>query len=86
MSDATAQITIYGAEWCPPCHMAKDYLKSQKIDYHYVNVDEDRKAGQAVAMKTGWNAIPIIKIGDEYMLGFERVKLDQALRAHNLMK
>jgi len=86
MSDAAAQITIYGAEWCPPCHMAKDYLKSQKIDYHYVNVDEDREAGQAVAMKTGWNAIPIIKIGDEYMLGFERVKLDQALRAHNLMK
>jgi len=38
------------------------------------------------SMKTGWNAIPIIKIGDEYMLGFERVKLDQALRAHNLMK
>ena len=86
MSDATAQITIYGAEWCQPCHMAKDYLKSQKIDYQYVNVDEDREAGQAVAMKTGWNAIPIIKIGDEYMLGFERVKLDQALRAHKLMK
>jgi glutaredoxin 3 len=86
MSDAAAQITIYGAEWCPPCHMVKDYLKNQKIDYEYVNIDEDREAGQAVAMKTGWNAIPIIKIGDEYMLGFERAKLDQALRAHKLMK
>ena len=86
MSDAAAKITIYGAEWCPPCHMAKDYLKSKHIDYEYVNVDENREAGQAVAMKTGWSAIPIINIGDEYLLGFERVKLDLALRAHGLMK
>lgn len=86
MSDSTDTITIYGAEWCPPCHIAKDYLKSQGIGYEYINVDENREAGQAVAMKTGWSAIPIIKIGDEYLLGFERVKLDQALRAHKLMK
>jgi glutaredoxin 3 len=85
MSQA-AQITIYGAEWCPPCHMAKDYLKSQKIDYEYINIDENQDAGREVSAKTGWNAIPIIKIGDEYLLGFDRVKLDGALRAHNLMK
>jgi glutaredoxin len=86
MSDAGDTITIYGAEWCPPCHMAKDYLKGQGIPYKYVNIDDDREAGMAVARKTGWNAIPIIRIGDEYLLGFERVKLDQALRAHRLMK
>jgi glutaredoxin 3 len=82
----TAQITIYGAEWCPPCHMAKDYLKSQKIDYEYVNIDENQDAGREVAAKTGWNAIPIIRIGDEYLLGFDRVKLDGALRANKLLK
>jgi glutaredoxin len=84
--DDAVKVTVYGAEWCPPCHIAKDYLKSQKIDYKYVNIDEDRSAGHAVAVKTGWNAIPIIQIGDEYLLGFERPKLDSALRAHKLLK
>lgn len=84
--DQAAQVTVFGAEWCPPCHIAKDYLKNLKIDYKYVNIDQDREAGYNISVKTGWNAIPIIQIGDEYLLGFDRPKLDSALRAHKLMK
>ncbi len=79
-------ITIYGAEWCPPCHMMKDYLNGLKIPFEYINIDKDHEAGMAVAQKTGWSAIPIVRVGDEYLLGFERAKLDGALRAHHLMR
>ena len=85
MSDSPAKVTIYGAEWCPPCHTAKAYLTSQKIAYDYVNVDEKPDEGRAIAEKTGWTAIPIIKIGEEYILGFDRVKLDGALREAKLL-
>lgn len=78
-------VTIYGAEWCPPCHVAKDYLKSKKIDYNYVNVDEDREAGMRIAQQTGWTAIPIIVIGDEHILGFDIAKLNAALHAVKLL-
>ncbi|HET7827904.1 MAG TPA: glutaredoxin family protein [Candidatus Saccharimonadales bacterium] len=81
----TATVKVYGAEWCAPCHATKDYLKSKKIDYEYVNVDEDRATGQAVAAKTGWSAIPIIQIGDEYILGYNREKIDGALRQYKLI-
>ncbi len=85
MSDSPAKVTIYGAEWCPPCHTAKAYLKSRNIAYEYINVDERPDEGRMIAEKTGWNAIPIIKIGDEYQLGFERVKIDIALTAAKLI-
>ena len=85
MSDSTALITIYGAEWCPPCHTAKAYLKSRGISYDYVNVDENPEEGRQIAMKTGWTAIPIIKIGEEYILGFDRPKIDGALQANKLL-
>lgn len=78
-------VKIYGAEWCAPCHATKDYLKSKKIDYDYINVDDDRETGQMIAAKTGWTAIPIIQIGDEYILGFNREKIDGALRQAKLM-
>lgn len=83
---AKASVTIYGAEWCPPCHMAKNYLKSIGVEYEYINVDDKPDEGRKIAEKTGWTAIPIIHIGDEYILGFDRPKIDGALRENKLIK
>ena len=85
MSDNDSAVTIYGAEWCPPCHTAKAYLKSREVDFEYVNIDEDREKGRAVAEKTGWTAIPIIRIGEEYILGFDRPKIDAALQTNKFI-
>lgn len=85
MSDTAAGVTVYGAEWCPPCHTTKAYLKSRKVDYDYVNIDEEREKGRQIAEKTGWTAIPIIKIGEEYILGFDRPKIDAALQENKLI-
>lgn len=85
MSDNAANVTIYGAEWCPPCHTAKAYLKSRSVEYEYVNVDEQPEEGREISEKTGWTAIPIIRIGDEYILGFDRAKIDGALSAGHLI-
>jgi glutaredoxin 3 len=85
MSDSPAKVVIYGAEWCPPCHTAKAYLKSRKVDFQYVNVDEDQEQGRQIAIKTGWTAIPILQIGSEYILGFDRAKIDGALQANKII-
>ncbi len=85
MNDQPAKVTIYGAEWCPPCHTAKAYLKSRNVAYDYINVDEKPEEGRAIAMKTGWTAIPIIRIAEEYILGFDRQKIDGALSANHLI-
>jgi glutaredoxin 3 len=85
MSDSPALVTIYGAEWCPPCHTAKAYLKSRNVAYEYINVDQNQDAGREIAAKTGWTAIPIIKIAEEYILGFDRAKIDGALQANKLI-
>ena len=85
MSDQTTVVTVYGAEWCPPCHTAKAYLKSREVEFKYVNIDEDREQARAVSEKTGWTAIPIIQIGQEYILGFDRQKIDGALQENKLL-
>ncbi|HEX5447920.1 MAG TPA: glutaredoxin family protein [Candidatus Saccharimonadales bacterium] len=88
MSDnakAKAKVIVYGAEWCPPCHTTKSYLKGREVAYKYVNIDEEPEQGRDIAQKTGWTAIPIIQIGDEYILGFDRPKIDTALKAQGLM-
>ena len=83
--DQLSKVIIYGAEWCPPCHVAKEYLSRKGIAYKYVNVDEDRETGMAIAKQTGWTAIPIIEIGGHYILGFDRPKIDAALTDAKLL-
>ncbi len=85
VNDEKGAVTIYGAEWCPPCHMLKQYLDSKKVAYKYINIDEEPAAGREISAKTGWMAIPITAIGDEHILGFDRAKIDSALRANQLI-
>ena len=80
-----ATVTVYGAEWCPPCHTTRAYLKSHNVDFKYVNIEEDPEAGKEISAKTGWSAIPITQIGDEYILGFDKPKIDSALQQRKLV-
>jgi hypothetical protein len=48
-------------------------------------VDENPEKGREIAEKTGWTAIPIIKINEEYILGFDRAKIDSALSKNKFL-
>lgn len=74
-------IIIYSAPWCAFCHAAKAYLDSKKIAYKDIDVDSDHQAARELVEKTGQAGIPVIYIGDEMILGFDRPRIDSALRA-----
>ena len=78
-------VTIYSASWCAFCHMAKQYLTNQKVEFKDVDVEHDQAAAQALVQKTGQAGIPVIEIGDEVIIGFDRPKIDLALRHHKLI-
>jgi glutaredoxin-like YruB-family protein len=75
-----ANITIYGAEWCAFCHMAKRYLDDKKIKYTYLDVEENPKYGQEAVTKSGQRGIPVIDIDGEIIIGFDKPKIDAALK------
>jgi glutaredoxin len=62
-----------------------DYLKGKKVEYKYINIDEVPGAAQDIFNKTGQAGVPVIEIGDETILGFDRMRIDSALRANNLV-
>ena len=83
MSDK--KITIYGAEWCAFCHMVKRYLDDKGIKYTYIDVDHDPKAGLEAVNKSGQRGIPVTDLGGDIIIGFDRPKIDAALKAHQLV-
>lgn len=83
MSDTN--ITVYGAPWCAFCHTAMAYLDKLGVkDYTYIDVEKDPAKEMEVIEKSGQRGIPVIDIAGDIIVGFDKPKIDAALKAHKL--
>lgn len=78
-------VTIYSSPTCVYCHMVKEYLKGRKVEFKEVDITMDDKAAQWVYDHTGYMATPVIDINNTVILGFDRPKIDLALRDAKLV-
>lgn len=85
MAEPTNNVIIYSASWCAFCHMAKEYLKGLKVPFKEIDVEHDHQAAMELVQKTGQAGIPVIEIGKETIVGFDRPRIDSALRANKLV-
>lgn len=83
MSDKP-QVTIYSATWCAFCHAAKDYLDKLGVHYTDRDVEADPRAGMEAVEKSKQRGIPVLDIGGDVIIGFDRPRIDAALKAHHL--
>jgi glutaredoxin len=79
------KIIIYGAEWCGFCHQEMRYLDDLKVKYKYIDVDKEEGAADESVKKSGQRGIPVTDIDGDIIVGFDRPKIDQSLKAHALV-
>ena len=77
-------ITVYSTTWCGFCSAAKKYFDSIGVTYKDVNVEEDQQAAEAMVKKSGQMGVPVIEIGKDVIIGFDRPKIDVALKTAGL--
>lgn len=78
-------ITIYSATWCAFCHAAKQYLDKLGIAYTDRDVESDPKYAVEAVTKSGQRGIPVLDIGGDIIIGFDRPRIDAALKQHKLV-
>jgi len=76
---ADKKVVIYSTPTCPYCKRAKDYFTQKGIAYTDYNVGEDREKAKEMIQKSKQMGVPVITIGDEIVVGFNQVKLDELL-------
>jgi len=60
-----ADITVYGAPWCPDCKRAKAFLATHRIPYDWVDVDQDAAGLERVQqLQNGGRTIPTVVLAD----------------------
>lgn len=62
------KVVLYSANRCPHCEQAKQYFAEHNISYRLCNVQTP--AGQKEFRRLGFRAVPVIKISDEFLQGF----------------
>ena len=72
-------ITIYSTPTCHFCQMTKDFLKEKGIAYTEFNVASDLEKRQEMIQKSGQMGVPVIFVGDQMIIGFDKERLMSTL-------
>ncbi len=72
-------VTIYSTPVCHFCHAAKDFFKENNVEYTEHDVASDLEKRSEMIDMTGQMGVPVIRIGDDVIIGFDEPKLKELL-------
>jgi mycoredoxin len=79
-------VEVYGADWCGDTKHALAHLDALKIDYEYIDVEQDEKASDWVkSQNEGKERKPTIKVGENVLSVPTENELDAALQKEGLI-
>ena len=73
------EVTIYTTPTCGYCKMAKDFFTANNVTYTEYNVGTDLEKRKEMIEKSGQMGVPVIFVGDDMTIGFDKSKLSSLL-------
>ena len=82
-----AKVIVYSTSWCAFCHTEMEWLKKLGVEFTAKDIEAEPAARDELLGKNGGNfqGVPVTDIAGELVLGFDRPKLEYALRRNNLI-
>lgn len=79
-TETGANVIIYSTPVCHFCQAAKEFFKENNVEYaeHDVAADADKR--QEMIDMTGQMGVPVIRIGDDVVIGFDEDKVKELLK------
>lgn len=74
-------VTIYSTPVCHFCHAAKEYFKENNVSYTEFDVASDADKRQEMIEMTGQMGVPVIRIDNDVVVGFDEDKVKELLAA-----
>jgi glutaredoxin-like YruB-family protein len=74
------QVTIYSTPTCHFCHSAKAFFDEKGVAYTDYNVATDMDKRKEMIDMTGQLGVPVIRIGDDVVVGFDEGKVRELLQ------
>ena len=74
-----ANIVIYTTPTCAFCHAAKEFFKEHSVAYTEHDVATDEVSREEMIHLSGQMGVPVIKVGEEIIVGFNKPRLAELL-------
>jgi peptide methionine sulfoxide reductase msrA/msrB len=74
------KVTIYSTPRCHNCHEIKEFLSSRNVPFEEIDLASNDEARTMIIEKTGHLGAPIVRIGDEFIFGFDRKRMEELLK------
>ena len=75
----TKQVIIYTTPTCGYCRATKEFFKEHNVSYTEYDVSTDSAKAHEMIEESGQMGVPVIIIGGELVIGFDRPKLENLL-------
>ena len=72
-------VTIYSTPTCHFCKMAKEFFAEKGVEFTGYDVAADAAKREEMIKMTGQLGVPVIVIGEDIMVGFDRQKIADKL-------
>lgn len=85
---ADTKVTMYSTTWCAFCKTEKQYLEKLGVEFVEKDIEADSAAHEELMGKIGGNfrGVPVTDIDGDLVLGFDRPKIDELLKAKGLVE
>ena len=74
-----SSVVIYSTPVCHFCQAAKDFFKENNVAYTEFDVAADAAKREEMIEMTGQMGVPVIRIGDDVVIGFDEPKVKELL-------
>ena len=73
------RITVFTSSSCHWCRVAKRYLEERGLSYREIDVIADRRGRQEMVRMTGQHGVPVIRVGEHAMTGWDKTEFERLL-------
>lgn len=76
------KVKVFSTPSCNYCRQAKEFLEEKGVAFESFDVSADKEALQEMKRLTGGaRSVPVIAVGDQVLVGFDRKDLEKALES-----
>ena len=79
MEKETPKVKIYSAPSCVYCVTLKKFLEEKGVDFEEIDVSLNDDLAKELVEKSGQMGVPVVEIGEEIVIGFNREKIIKLL-------
>ncbi|TCJ16789.1 glutaredoxin family protein [Rubrobacter taiwanensis] len=81
MERVVKRVVLFLVRECAVCARVAQYLRERGVEFEERDVRSDPQALAELQRKTHQNQVPVLRVDEEYVVGYDPAEIDRALES-----